>query len=123
MANIVIPTKKAVTFVKKVEKYKKFDALMNRIEPHLHNQISILSAMTVNKDVRDVDKLKAIELMFSIYSKINDSVNKDQIERLTKELEHKDAIEESLHAPEPFEEDEEEMEAMLVDFSEIVSVD
>lgn len=121
MANVVIPTKKVITFVKKNDKYKKFDALMNRIEPHLHNQISILSAMTVNKDVRDVDRLKAIELMFSIYSKINDSVNRDQIERLTKELEYKDAIEESLYAHESFEEEEEE--AMLVDFSEIVSVD
>lgn len=125
MANVSIPAKSAVTFVKKKDGYRKPLDLLKRIEPHLHNQISILAAMTVSSTSKDVDKLKAIELMFSMYSKINDAINKDQIERLTKELENRDAIQELLYAPDTFEEAEEEEEAnaMLVDFSEIVSVE
>ena len=125
MASNII-TRNKETFIKTKKEYKSSFALTRASEALLQNALSRLGAIMVDPKATVKEQIAAIQLIFEIDKEVKDARNKDQIERLKLELEHLEELAMQQDATLGFEEpdeEEEDSDVAVVDFSKIVAIE
>lgn len=119
MAN-VIATKQSKTFLATKKRTTEMNSIARNSGKLAAEALVALSIKASDPDVSAKEQVIALKSIIDYHTKILEIRNEDEIMRLEKELEHKEALLSETKTGDAWEEDEEEEEGVpYIDFSEV----